>query len=261
VLSQPCLQFDNVVKVFPVGLFGRRGVRALDGVSMSVGEGDVYGVIGPNRAGKSTLVKLLLTICRPTSGTIRRFGRSGHDRETLRRVGYVHERQVFPLYLSARALLAQYGALSWVPRAQVRARTTELLELVGLSEWADGPISRYSKGMFQRLALAQALINDPDLLVLDEPTEGLDLAARRLFHQIVRRRQTEGRTSIVVSHHLVDIQRLCNRLLVLREGRVAFEGPTIELAPTEAANSVATEAAFEAAFEAAVEPLLMESAV
>lgn len=257
MLSQPCVQFENVTKVFPLGWFGRRKVRALDHVSLAVGEGDVYGVIGPNRAGKSTLAKLLLTICRPTAGTIRRFGRSGRDRQTLRRIGFVHERQVFPLYLSARGLLAQYGALAWVPHSVVRARSEELLELVGLSEWADGPISRYSKGMFQRLALAQALINDPDLLVLDEPTEGLDLAARRLFHSIVRQRQTEGRTSIVVSHHLADIQRLCNRLLVLREGRVAFEGQTSDLASTE---TVASDVA-ETAFEAAVEPLYTEAAV
>jgi ABC-2 type transport system ATP-binding protein len=251
------VQFDEVTKDFPLGLLRRRKVRALDAVSMSVGQGDVYGIIGPNRAGKSTLVKLLLTICRPTSGTIRRFGRNGKDRETLRRVGYVHERQVFPLYLTARSLLAQYGALSWVPRTQVRERTAELLEMVALTEWADSPVSQYSKGMLQRLSLAQALINDPDLLVLDEPTEGLDLGARRLFHKIVRRRQTEGRTSIVVSHHLVDIQRLCNRLLVLREGRVAFEGPTSELVPTSSSASTASEAAFEAA----IEPLYAETSV
>lgn len=248
-----CVSFDSVTKRFPVDLWRRRTVCALDRVSFSIAEGDVYGVIGPNRAGKSTLVKLLLTICRPTSGRIERLGRHVADRSTLAQVGYVHERQVFPAYLTARGLLAQYSALSFVPRGEARGRSEELLELVGLIDWADVSIGRYSKGMCQRLALAQALVNDPDLLVLDEPTEGLDLAARRLFHVIVRRRQAVGRTSLVISHHLADIQRLCNRVLVLRQGRVAYEGPTAQL--------TAAGASTEADFEAAIEPLFADTTV
>ncbi|MBL9124107.1 MAG: ABC transporter ATP-binding protein [Planctomycetaceae bacterium] len=241
----PCVEFDNVTKRFPVGLLGRRKVTALDRVSLTVAPGDVYGIIGPNRAGKSTLVKLLLTICRPTSGRITRLGRHVRDRATLARVGYVHEQQVFPIYLTPRALLRQYGALSFVPRIELAQRIDELLDLVGLDGWEEVRIGCFSKGMFQRLALAQALLNDPELLVLDEPTEGLDLAARRVFHEIVRRRQGAGRTSVVISHHLADIQRLCNRILVLRDGQVAYEGPVGLLTSV----TTPTERDFEAAVE------------
>lgn len=250
MFAPPAVHFADVTKQFRVGLFGRR-VCALDRVSCTVNEGDVYGVIGPNRAGKSTLAKLLLTICHPTSGRIQRLGRHVADRSTLARVGYVHERQVFPAYLTAAGLLRQYGALSFVPSRTLGRRIDELVQLVGLSDWANVAIGRYSKGMLQRLALAQALINDPDLLVLDEPTEGLDLAARRLFHSILRQRKGEGRTSMVISHHLPDIQRLCNRVLVLRQGRVVFEGLTGQL--TAQASSSGGD------METAVEPLYAES--
>lgn len=249
--STAAATFEQVTKRFRVGIVGRRRVTALDGISFTVETGDVYGIIGPNRAGKSTLAKLLLTICRSDAGRITRLGRHVADRRTLARVGYVHERQVFPAYLTARGLLAQYGALSFVPRGELRPRIEELLELVDLAEWSDVSIGRFSKGMVQRLALAQSLINDPDLLVLDEPTEGLDLAARRLCHMIVRRRQAEGRTSIVISHHLPDIQRLCNRVLVLRQGRVAFEGETRQIAGAGTAE--------QADFETAVEPLYADT--
>ena len=245
-----CVEFEDVSKVFPVGLWGRRKIRALDGVSLTVQTGDVYGVIGPNRAGKSTLVKLLLTICRPTTGRITRFGRHMADRSTLARIGYVHECQVFPDYLTARGLLRQYGALGFVPRHVVAERSVALLKQVGLSGWEDVTIRKFSKGMFQRLALAQALINDPDLLVLDEPTEGLDMAARRVFHEIVERRQKEGRTSIVISHRLADIQRLCTRILVMSDGQVAYEGPTTLLTSVNAPT--------ESDFETALEPFYAE---
>lgn len=245
-----CVEFEDVSKVFRMGLWRHRKIRALDRVSFTVQTGDVYGVIGPNRAGKSTLVKLLLTICRPSEGRISRFGRHMSDRSTLARVGYVHERQVFPDYLTARGLLRQYGALSFVPRKVVAQRSGELLNLVGLADWEDVTIRKFSKGMFQRLALAQALINDPDLLVLDEPTEGLDLAARRVFHDIVLRRRDEGRTSIVISHRLADIQRLCNRVLVLRDGQVAYEGSTSLLTSVTAPT--------ETDFETALEPFYAE---
>ncbi len=220
--------FDNVTKVYSAGPF-QRGIRALDGVTFRVATGEVLGLIGPNRAGKTTLIKVLLSICRPTSGRIMRLGRHWKDRSTLARVGYVHESQAFPRHLTAQSLLEYYGALGWQPLAEVRRRAGELLERFGLADRSREPIARFSKGMLQRLALAQALINDPDLLVLDEPSEGMDLSARRVLYEVIRARQAQGRTAILVSHRLDDIQRLCDRVAVIRAGRLAYLGSVAEL--------------------------------
>ncbi len=221
--------FDGVSKVFPTGLLGRGKVQALDNVCLKIAEGEVFGLVGPNRAGKTTLVKILLTICRPTAGRITRLGRDWRERGTLAQVGYVHESQAFPRYLTAWQLLEYYGALSKQPADVTRERAAKLLERVGIADRSHEPIGQFSKGMVQRLALAQALINDPVLLVLDEPSEGMDLAARRLLHNVIRERQKRGHTAILVSHQLADVQRLCNRVAVIRGGRVGFLGPVSEL--------------------------------
>jgi ABC-2 type transport system ATP-binding protein len=245
------VRFDEVTKVFAAGPFRRGGVRALDDVSLSISAGEVFGLIGPNRAGKTTLVKILLSICRPTVGRIQRLGRDSRVRSTLARVGYVHESQAFPRYLTARSLLDYFGALSRQPAAVVRRRIGELLEQVGLADRSREPIGRFSKGMLQRLALAQALINDPELLVLDEPSEGMDLAARRLLHDIIRDRQRRGYTAILVSHLLADVERLCDRVAVLHNGRVAFAGRIDELKsePDHDDSELASSSVFEDALE------------
>ena len=168
----------EVVKDYPKGMFRLDRLRAVDGVSFQVEAGEVFGLLGPNRAGKTTLIKLLLALCQPTSGKVLRFGQPSQDRDTLRRVGYIHENQAFPRYLTARSLLEYYGALGLLSEQVVKERVPRLLERVGLSDRADEAISRFSKGMIQRLGVAQALLNEPDLLVFDEPSE-LDLAGRQ----------------------------------------------------------------------------------
>jgi ABC-2 type transport system ATP-binding protein len=243
------VEFRSVSKLYRLGFLGRRRLYALRDVTLSVPRGSVFGVVGPNRAGKTTLLKALLSICRPTSGTILRLGRSAQDRSTLGRVGYLHESQAFPRYLTAVALLQYYGALSFVPARELVRRIPQRLEQVGLADRAREPIATYSKGMVQRLALAQALVNDPELLVLDEPTEGMDLVARKLLHDVVRRHQAEGKTTILVSHSLADVEQLCNRVAVLRGGRVAFSGALGELIASATADDSA------AALQGALEPL------
>ncbi len=223
------LTFDGVVKDYPSGLLKRRRLRAVDGVTLSVGPGEVLALLGPNRAGKTTLVKLLLSLCRPTAGTVTRLGRPAADRRTLERVGYVHENQAFPRYQTAAGLLEYYGALSFLPEPVVKERIPQLLERVGLSDRAREPIARFSKGMVQRLGIAQALINDPDLLVLDEPSEGLDLAGRRLVREVVAEQRRRGRTVLLVSHVLTEVEQVCDRVAVLVSGRVAFVGPLADL--------------------------------
>jgi ABC-2 type transport system ATP-binding protein len=243
--------FENVSKVYEGNWLARR-VVALDGVTLAVEFGEVFGLIGPNRAGKTTLVKSLLTICRPTGGRITRLGSRWSDRSTLAQVGYVHENPSFPRYLTARQVLEGYGRLSGVFGKQLRHRTEELLVRVGLADRSRETIARFSKGMLQRLALAQALINDPRLLVLDEPSEGMDLSARRLLHDVICDRRLEGHSVILVSHALTDIARLCDRVGVLRDGRLAYLGSVADL--TRRQDGTAPDA-----IEGAVEPLYEEA--
>lgn len=221
-------QFEDIGKEFPLGIFGRR-ITAVSKISLTIEAGEVLALLGPNRAGKTTLVKILLSLCHPTSGRALRFQRPLPDRSTLARVGYVHEHPAFPLYLSASALLELYGALTLLPELVVRQRVAPLLDKVGLADRAHEPIAHFSKGMIQRLALAQALMNDPDLLVLDEPSEGLDLAGRQLVRDIITERRQRGASVLLVSHLLADVEKVCDRLAVLVRGRLVFSGSLAEL--------------------------------
>jgi ABC-2 type transport system ATP-binding protein len=230
VVAPAAVELEGVVKDYPVGLTRRRALRAVDGVSLRVEPGEVFGLVGPNRAGKTTLVKVLLSLCRPTAGRAARFGRPASDRRTLARVGYTHEHQAFPRYLTATAVLEYYGALALVPEPEARRRAAALLERVGLADRGREPIARFSKGMVARLGLAQALINDPDLLVLDEPTEGLDLDGRRLVADVVEAQRRRGRSVVLISHALAEVERLCDRVAVLVNGKAVFVGPVPALA-------------------------------
>ena len=227
--NPPTLEFTEVVKEYPRGMLGLDRLRAVDGVSFRVEAGEVFGLLGPNRAGKTTLVKLLLALCLPTTGQVLRFGQASTHRDTLKRVGYVHENQAFPRYLTARALLEFYGALSLLPEPTVKARVPKLLERVGLSDRSDEPISRFSKGMVQRLGIAQAILNEPDLLVFDEPSEGLDLFGRLLVRDLVREQKQQGKTVLFVSHVLPEVEQFCDRLGVIVRGRLTFLGTMAEL--------------------------------
>jgi ABC-2 type transport system ATP-binding protein len=229
-MAKAIVEFQNVSKVYHVGLLRRRAIHALRGVSFPVPRGCIFGLLGPNRAGKTTLVKALLSICRPTSGTILRLGHSISDRSTLSRVGYLHESPAFPRYLSARQFLGHYGSLSLMTRQELATRIPRLLDEVGLNDRAGEAIAGYSKGMLQRLALAQALVNDPELLVLDEPTEGMDLSARKRLHEVLLRRKAQGKTAILVSHSMADVGRLCDQLVVLRGGQIVYRGKMADLA-------------------------------
>lgn len=221
--------FENVVKEYPQGFLGRGRLPAVRGVTFNVQPGEIFGLVGPNRAGKTTLVKLLLSLCKPTSGAVTRIGRPSRDRSTLARIGYVHENPAFPRYLSATALLHYYGALTFLSEEVVRRRAAIWLERFGLADRAHEPISRFSKGMVQRLGLAQALINEPDLLVLDEPNEGLDLTGRQLVRDILRERKDAGKSVLFVSHVLPDIERLCDRVAVVARGSLKFLGSMKDL--------------------------------
>lgn len=223
------VEFKDVVKDYSLDLWGRRKLRAVAGVSLRVETGEVFGLLGPNRAGKTTLIKMLLSLCRPSAGTILRLGRPWQERGTLARIGYVHENQAFPRYLTATALLEYYGALSLLVETDVKARVPKLLELVGLADRGREPISVFSKGMIQRLGIAQALLTQPDLLVLDEPSEGLDLAGRQIVRDLVAEQRRGGRTVLFISHVLSEVEHLCDRVGVLVGGKLAFVGSMAQL--------------------------------
>jgi ABC-2 type transport system ATP-binding protein len=230
----PVAEFTGVGKQYRAG---PRDVWAVREIDLRVRAGEVLGLLGPNRAGKTTLAKLLLSLCRPTTGQVARFGRPASDRRTLARVGYVHENPAFPRDLTAAGLLHYYGALTLVPGAELRRRVPALLERVGLADRGRDPIGLYSKGMVQRLSLAQALLNEPDLLVLDEPTEGLDAAGRLLFGDLIGEHRRRGRAVILISHALADVERLCDRIAVLGGGRAVFDGPLADLVRDPATGS------------------------
>lgn len=231
------VEFDGIGKLYH-GRPLRRPLVALTEVSLRIEPGQVLGLLGPNRAGKTTLLKILLAVCWPTEGTLRRFGRPAGERGVLTRIGYVHENHVFPRYLSAMEVLDYFGTLSCVSRSDLKQRIPELLDRVGLADRAHEPIARFSKGMVQRLGLAQALVNRPELLVLDEPTEGLDFEGRRVIRQLIVESKRDQRTVILVSHVLAEIEAVCDYLAVLRQGRLIYSGAVSGLTagrPLEAA--------------------------
>jgi ABC-2 type transport system ATP-binding protein len=217
-------EFVEVSKAYCSSLPLRPEVDALRGVSFGIETGEVFALLGPNRAGKTTLLKILLGLCHPSGGRVLRLGRPLSDQSTLGRVGYMHESQAFPRYLTARQLLEFYGELSGISPSVLRIRVPELLEKLGLADRAHEPIARFSKGMVQRLALAHSVLAEPDLLVLDEPMEGLDLNARLLLHEIVADQRSAGKTVLVVSHALGEVAQVCDRLAVLVAGRLAYLG-------------------------------------
>ncbi|HZZ81841.1 MAG TPA: ABC transporter ATP-binding protein [Gemmataceae bacterium] len=226
---QPVAQFMEVVKDYPRGTLGLDRLRAVDGVSFQIEAGEIFGLLGPNRAGKTTLVKMLLALCQPTQGKVLRFGRPSDERATLKRVGYVHENQAFPRYLTARALLEFYGALSLIPEETVKARVPTLLNRVGLADRAEEPIARFSKGMVQRLGIAQALLSEPDLLVFDEPSEGLDLVGREMVRDLVQAQKQQGKSVLFVSHVLSEVERFCDRIGVIVAGKLVHLGTLADL--------------------------------
>ncbi|MGA3067904.1 MAG: ABC transporter ATP-binding protein [Tepidisphaeraceae bacterium] len=220
---------DNAIDLLHVEKIYRRRVHALRGISMQVRRGEIFGLLGPNGAGKSTLVKIMMHVVRATraAGTILDFP-IGHT-ATLGRIGYLPENHRFPRYLSGRQAMDFFSALAKVDRTTRRKRGVELLEMVGLTAWADTKISQYSKGMLQRLGLAAALGADPELLVLDEPTDGVDPAGRRDIRQVLLQLRERGKTVFINSHLLSELETVCDRVAILVQGAVARQGTIDEL--------------------------------
>ena len=213
-----------------VSKFYGRKVHALKGVSLQVGEGEIFGLLGPNGAGKSTLVKILMTVIRPTTATGTVLGVRLGDKSALARVGYLPEAHRFPRYLTGRQVLELFGGLSGLPRREMRYRCDELLEFVGMRAWADKKVTQYSKGMMQRVGIAQALVHDPSLVLLDEPTDGVDPVGRRDIRDMLLRLRQRGVTVLINSHLLSELEVVCDRLAIMLAGKIEKLGTLSELA-------------------------------
>ena len=217
------LDLKDVDKSYAAGWF-KRGVHALRGIDMHVGRGEVFGLLGPNGAGKSTLIKILITVISPTRGQGTMLGQRIGDKATLGRVGYLPEHHRFPDYLTGRQVVEFYGAMSGVSRSDRKRRAAELLDFVGMARWADTKVRGYSKGMRQRVGIAQALVNDPELVLLDEPTDGVDPVGRRDIREMCQTLKDRGKTVFLNSHLLSELEMICDRVAILVQGRVASQG-------------------------------------
>ncbi len=226
------IEVRGLQKTYRDGLGGRE-VRALAGIDFSVEPGELFGLLGPNGAGKTTCVKILLGLTHATSGEASLLGLRSSDPESRRRVGYLPEGHRFPGYLTARQTLSIFGRMSGVAPAELKSRIPALLESVRLSEWVDVKVKKFSKGMTQRLGLAAALVHEPEVLLLDEPTDGVDPVGRREIRDLLKAEAAKGRAILLNSHLLSEIELTCDRVAVLRKGKVAAMGTVEELTKRE----------------------------
>lgn len=220
---------DSIIDVQNVHKTFKKRVKALRGVDMQVHPGEIFGLLGPNGAGKSTLVKILMTVVRPSaiSGTF--LGKPVGTKSALREVGYLPEHHNFPNYLTGRQVIEFSGALTGMLKRQRRANADRLLDRVGMTRWASSRLKTYSKGMLQRVGLAQAMVNDPRIVVLDEPTDGVDPVGRREIRDLLLELRDEGRTIFLNSHLLSELEMVCDRVAIMVQGQVAMQGTIDEL--------------------------------
>jgi ABC-2 type transport system ATP-binding protein len=217
------VRVSEVAKDFRPGL-GLRRKRVLHGISFSVREGEIFGFVGPNGAGKTTTLKILMGLIRPTSGRATILGHDVRETAFRRHVGFLPENPYFYEYLTGREILAFYARLSGLPRSLRDTRVEALLEGVGLSHAADARLRTYSKGMLQRVGIAQAIVHDPRVVFLDEPMSGLDPIGRKEIRDLILRLRAEGKTVFMNTHILSDVELVCDRVAIIARGRIVHEG-------------------------------------
>lgn len=236
----PAVQINNLTKIFPVP-FRKEKVVAVDDLSLRVEAGEVYGLIGPNGSGKSTTMKVLLGLISATSGSSAVFGLSSSETASRGSVGFLPENPYFYKYLTGAETLSFYGKLCGLSRRKIKERTSELLSLVDLENAKDRRLGGYSKGMLQRIGLAQALIGDPRLVVLDEPTAGVDPAGSRKIRDLIIELRQRGISVILSSHLLEQVQEVCDRVGIIFQGKLVKEGKLEELIEIESQTEIILE--------------------
>ncbi len=223
-MSDIVLQTEGLRVEYRTRELGQPGKRALAGLNLSVRQGEVFGFLGPNGAGKTTTMNVLLGFVHPTAGCARIFGVDVAEPIARQRIGYLPEQTYYYKFLTAEEILRFYGRIFQIPRGELGRRIDAALKLVELEHARKRQLKTYSKGMQQRVGLAQALINDPDLLILDEPTSGLDPLGRMKVREIIERLKGEGKTVFFSSHELGEVETICDRVAILNQGVLQAEG-------------------------------------
>jgi ABC-2 type transport system ATP-binding protein len=227
-MSNAVIEIRNLSKIYR-DFWGRKKVQAVKSLSLDVQKGEVFGLLGPNGSGKTTTMKMLLGLLFPTSGEMKILGKSASDVSKNEKIGYLPEESYLYRFLNADETLDFYGRLFKMSAADRVRRSDELIEMVGLGKARRRQLKEYSKGMTRRIGLAQALINDPELVLLDEPTSGLDPLGTREMKDLILRLKAQGKTVVMCSHQLADVQDVCDRIAVLFQGELKVLGRVDEL--------------------------------
>jgi ABC-2 type transport system ATP-binding protein len=234
----PAVEVADLAKTYR-SRFGK-SVEALRGVTLRVEAGEVFGLLGPNGAGKTTLLKILLGAVEPSRGAARLFGLPASNPAARARIGFLPEHHRFPDFLTANQFLSLFGRMSGMSTAQIERQTAVMLGRVGMSEWGDSKLKTFSKGMLQRIGIAQALLSDPKLIFLDEPTDGVDPVGRRDIRDLVASLREEGVTVFLNSHLLSEVEQICTRVAIMRGGTLQRVGTVAELTQSEASWTLST---------------------
>lgn len=245
-MAQTVIETRNLTKIYR-DFWGRKKVRALNSLSMDVHKGEVFGLLGPNGSGKTTTLKLLLGLLFPSEGSISILGRPASDVEKNERIGYLPEESYLYRFLNANETLDFYGRLFKISAKERRERADELIEMVGLQDARRRQLKEYSKGMTRRIGLAQALINNPDLVMLDEPTSGLDPIGTREMKDLILKLKEQGKTVVMCSHLLADVQDVCDRIAILYSGELKVEGRVDDLLKSREQTQLLTSTLDESA--------------
>jgi ABC-2 type transport system ATP-binding protein len=239
-MSLNAIETTNLTKVY-TSSFGKKKVEALTNLNLNVAGGMIFGLLGPNGAGKTTLIKLLLSIIFPTNGSAKILNEDITNYHIKKRVGYLPENHKYPSYLNGGDVLQFFGKLSGLEGEYLNKRIDELLALVNLSKWKKTKVKNYSKGMMQRLGLAQALLNDPELIFLDEPTDGVDPIGRKEIRDILLELKTKGKTIFLNSHLLSEVELITDRVGILNKGKLLKEGTVSELTEKKEEYKISVE--------------------
>jgi ABC-2 type transport system ATP-binding protein len=252
MIDSPAIDVQDLRKTYRDGLLARRRIEALRGVTLEVGRGEIFGLLGPNGAGKTTLIKILLGIVHGTGGGASLLGRPAGSRVARKDVGYLPENHRIPRHHTGYSALAFFGSLSGLSRHETRRRRDALLEAVGLAGWGNTSVKKYSKGMLQRLGLALALAHDPGLLILDEPTDGVDPVGRSEMRALLQGLKAQGKTIFINSHLLQEVELVCDRVAILDRGQMLRQGSIAEVTAHAEAEVRFVVAGSQAALRAAL---------
>jgi ABC-2 type transport system ATP-binding protein len=223
------IHIEKLVKEYPSGWPGRPHITALRGLSLSVGRGEIYGFLGPNGAGKTTTLKILMGLIRATAGRAELLGMPAGEVKVRQKIGFLPESPYFYDYLTAKEFLCFYGNLAGLSHHDMSRRVPELLAVVGLSEASNRQLRKFSKGMLQRIGLAQALIHDPDVVILDEPMSGLDPIGRRQVRDLILKLRDQEKTVFFSTHIIPDVEMICDRVGIIVKGKLIASGRVEEL--------------------------------